>query len=83
MVVQRNHDQSNSDRRVGDFNADGKMDMAGYISSGAWRMCLSNSAGTDFDCAVWGGHSGGPANNLVGDFNRDGRSDLAAYVAEG
>jgi hypothetical protein len=67
---------------VGDFNGDGKSDLACHpYSGGDWHMALSTGSGWT---SVWWG--GGPvlapynymtSQCLVGDYDGDGRSDLA------
>jgi len=63
----------------GDFNGDGRTDIAAFNSvSGIWRVLASNGSGFDKSTfASWD-----PAANwttpLVGDFNGDGRDDLAS-----
>ncbi len=75
---------------VGDFNGDGKSDLATVSpnAAGAWSdwVALELSTGTGFVSANWAGstpthmRNGGASANyrvLVGDFNGDGKSDLA------
>ncbi|RDB07849.1 LamG-like jellyroll fold domain-containing protein [Runella aurantiaca] len=66
-----NHDWSTGFR--GDFNTDGKIDLALPTASGL-KVCLSNGI-NGFSCSLW--------NNVnvtgqitVGDFNADGRTDV-------
>jgi hypothetical protein len=66
---------------VGDFNGDGRADMAGYAGNGQWHVCLSTGSG--FNCSYWAGHPGGQTNNVVADFNGDGMADIAAYAGDG
>ena len=61
---------------VGDFNGDGRTDLAAYNSSlTQWRMCLS--IGTGFTCSMW---SGASHDEAQGDYNGDGIDDFAAYT---
>ena len=67
---------------VGDFNGDGKQDLAvaNYISNNV-SILLGDGAGhfsapTDFDAG------GGPDSVAVGDFNGDGNQDLAVANSE-
>jgi hypothetical protein len=71
---------------IGDFNKDGKLDLAGPTSIGGVPVigiCLGNGDGTFtqfttyFDQGVQ--HGGGPA----GDFNNDGKLDLVASDQNG
>ena len=75
---------------VGDFNADGRTDIACYNSTdGSWNVGLSNGHG--FDVAVWrngpvlaGGAGGGtPLTDrcVIGDFDGDGKTDIACLVS--
>ena len=65
---------------VGDFNGDGRDDVAGFeIATGQWRLGLST--GTTFTDAVWGN----PWSTSVtwgavkaGDFDGDGDTDIVA-----
>ncbi|MGF1617322.1 MAG: FG-GAP repeat domain-containing protein [Acidimicrobiia bacterium] len=69
-----------SDQLVGDFNGDGKDDIASYFpASGAWWVNLSNGAG--FTAHRWARFAPGIgwSNHLTGDFNGDGRDDIASY----
>jgi len=64
---------------TGDFNGDGKTDVASFKGANLWNVCLSN--GTDFECdGSWFGHNGGVGNNTTGDFNGDGKTDIASYT---
>ncbi len=67
----------------GDFNGDGKTDLACYTSNaGVWSVALSTGSGWQLES--W---SGGPGPALpvtdqcmTGDFNGDGKTDLACYT---
>jgi hypothetical protein len=67
----------------GDFNGDGKADVACYTSTaGVWSVALSTGSGWQLES--W---SGGPGPALpvtdqcvTGDFNGDGKTDLACYT---
>jgi hypothetical protein len=61
----------------GDFNGDGKQDVARYTGSSSHDVCLST--GSNYSCSTW------PSSNAtwpstVGDFNGDGRSDIGGYA---
>jgi FG-GAP-like repeat/Dockerin type I domain/FG-GAP repeat len=63
---------------VGDFNGDGKQDLA-VANSNTVAILLGNGAGgfsapTDF---AGGGNSHSVSSSVVGDFNGDGKQDLA------
>ncbi len=66
---------------VGDFNADGRPDLAVANSPSANVSVLLAQAGGGFAAEVIYGVGGGPRSVAVGDFNADGRPDLA--VANG
>jgi RHS repeat-associated protein len=75
---------------AGDFNGDGRTDIACYNSSnGSWNVGLSNGHG--FDVAVWqngptlaaGAGGVNPLSDrcVVGDFDGNGTTDLACLVS--
>ena len=62
---------------VGDFNGDGKADLAvANYSSNNVSVLLGNGNGT-FQATVNYGAGTNPYSVAIGDFNGDGRSDLA------
>jgi autotransporter-associated beta strand protein len=72
---------------VGDFNGDGRDDIAGQEgSSGRWWVAIST--GSSFNTSFWGSWSPETAgtldwaNVLTGDFNGDGRTDIAGRIKE-
>jgi hypothetical protein len=72
------------DVQVGDFNGDGKADIAGRISqNGQWWVAVSNGSNA-FNNALWGAWS--PAvtwvDVKVGDFNGDGFTDIIGRVLQ-
>ena len=62
---------------MGDFNGDGRDDIAGRTPSGGWWV--ARSTGSQFINGLWGNWSSRVSwdDVLVGDFNGDGRDDLA------
>ncbi len=72
-----------SDIVAGDFNGDGRDDVAGRASTGTWVVGLSN--GTGFTNRAFGAWSttAGFGNVLVGDFDDDGRDDIAGVSSGG
>ncbi|BCJ72588.1 hypothetical protein CS0771_21320 [Catellatospora sp. IY07-71] len=64
---------------VGDFNGDGRADIAWYHeSTGAVRVSFSNGSGMG-SSVEWVSGFGRPDWAGVGDFNGDGKDDLAWY----
>ncbi len=61
---------------TGDFNGDGKIDLAVANWGGNVSVLLGNGDGT-FQAAVNYGAGSGPESVTTGDFNGDGESDLA------
>jgi hypothetical protein len=71
---------------VGDFNGDGRADVAALDTHGAWHVGVS--MGDSFDEQTWlpGGRGRTTleaATTVVGDFNGDGLPDLATYLPTG
>jgi len=69
---------------VGDFNGDGKMDIAswGGIESAVW---IHYSTGNGFNPKCYSGGGIWLHDNLlnwIGDFDGDGKSDIASYVPD-
>lgn len=63
---------------VGDFNGDGKLDLAVTDSAGV-QVLLGNGDGT-FQAAAFYPVSGGTFFVIVGDFNGDGKLDIATQA---
>ncbi len=65
-----------SDVRAGDFDGDGRTDIAGRDASGSWQVALSSGAG--FVSQPWWSWATGVSwqDVVVGDFDGDGRADL-------
>jgi hypothetical protein len=64
---------------VGDFNGDGKADVAGFAFNGSWFVGLGNGADTFNTGAAWA-HWSTPSSwrqLFVADFNGDGKADIA------
>src|SRR5438445_16436 len=62
---------------VGDFNGDGKQDLAvADQGSGNVSVLLGNGRGSFGAATSFGAHTS-PRTVAVGDFNRDGKQDLA------
>lgn len=87
---------SNYRALVGDFNGDGKDDVAtiGLDAAGGWRdwIAMDLSRGSSFRSTVWGaatpvhirnGSSSRDYRTLVGDFNGDGKDDIATVSLNG
>lgn len=72
---------------AGDFNGDGKTDIAGVWNNGGNNtITLRLSTGAGFTQATWASNAGGWQDSTVwlpGDFNGDGRLDLAGIWHEG
>jgi hypothetical protein len=70
---------------LGDFNGDGKADIAGFGNNGAWFVGLSNGTNAFATGAAWAQWSAGPSWSqlFVGDFNGDGKADIAGFGNNG
>jgi hypothetical protein len=70
------------DVQVGDFNGDGKADIAGMTASGDWWGAISN--GSSFTNSFWGHWNPNVTwvDVKVGDFNGDGMADIAGRYME-
>jgi hypothetical protein len=72
-----------SSQQVGDFNGDGRDDIASYHpGTGTWWVSLSSGDG--FTTRQWGTYSTktGWTRQVAGDFNGDGRDDIASYHSD-
>lgn len=71
---------------IGDFNADGRDDVAGFAFNGTWWVGLSNgSSSFSLPAAPWSSWSIPSSWHqlFVGDFNNDGRADVAGFGVNG
>ena len=64
----------------GDFNGDGKTDIAGRTAAGQWWAAMANAGSVGFSNALIGGWSTSVdwSDVNVGDFNGDGKTDIIA-----
>ncbi|MDX8056815.1 VCBS repeat-containing protein, partial [Lentzea sp. BCCO 10_0798] len=69
----------------GDFNGDGKADVAAISAGGTMELYTGNGAGgLGYSNAMSGpGHWAGQKAITSGDFNGDGKADVAAISADG
>ena len=68
------------DRLLGDFNGDGRTDLAvADAATGRWWVRIKGDGGLG-EAASWG-MTGGPGDSVVGDFDGDGRDDVATRDA--
>ncbi len=65
---------------VGDFNGDGKQDLAVAISSSGTVSILLGDGNGNFGAATNFSAGGDPESVAVGDFNGDGKQDLAITI---
>jgi hypothetical protein len=72
------------DWKVGDFDGDGRSDLAGLTDRGGWQVGLSTGSG--FQPRTWLPDRSWAAGQVravvVGDFNSDGKADLAGLFAD-
>ncbi|MFC4511968.1 FG-GAP-like repeat-containing protein [Streptomyces ehimensis] len=70
---------------TGDFNGDGRDDIAAIANNGAMQLYRGNAAGRfDSGTSMWSDNTWDTYRAIMGgDFNRDGRSDIAAINGAG
>lgn len=70
---------------AGDFNGDGRTDIAGRTAGGQWWAAMANSTTLGFTNSILGGWSTSVSwgSLVVGDFNGDGQSDILARASNG
>jgi hypothetical protein len=67
---------------LGDFNGDGKLDVATYLfRDGGLNILLGNGDGT-LEAPIAFDANGSPAGLVPGDFTGDGRTDLVGIVSD-
>lgn len=66
----------------GDFNGDGKMDIASWKQGGD-LLVMHMSSGAGFVREYWPSNLHESTSNWVGDYNGDGRSDIASWSGDG
>ena len=67
---------------AGDFNGDGKLDLALANSDGSVSILLGNGDGTFQAPQTFATGTTDPTQMVVGDFNRDGKLDVATATYE-
>ena len=77
-------------REVADVNGDGRADIVGFTSNGAWVALgqANGTFGTEFHASSYFGHSQGWINQnsvtrMLGDVNGDGRADIVGFTSNG
>lgn len=75
------HGGGTANNIVGDFDGDGRSDLAGYAGNGQWHVVLSTGYGFS-NAGLWNGHTAGVGEGITGDFNGDGRTDIAAHMSD-
>src|SRR5215831_6122454 len=68
---------------TGDFNGDGKQDIAGRTDNGEWWVSLST--GSNFSNYLWTtwNEAAGWQHVMAADFNGDGKTDIAGMTSAG
>ncbi|MEU4209263.1 VCBS repeat-containing protein [Streptomyces sp. NPDC026206] len=81
------HDKTWNKKLVttGDFNGDGRDDIAAIANNGAMHLYLGNAEGRfDSGTSMWRDNTWDSYQAVLGgDFNRDGKSDIAALNGAG
>src|SRR5262249_13157912 len=70
---------------VGDYNGDGKADIAGFYKEGGQWWVMTSSGSTFNSATLWDTWSTSVTWQfaLVGDYNSDGKADIAGYYQGG
>ena len=83
LAAQWSNNTTWSDVVAGDFNGDGRTDIAGRNTTGVWWASLMNGSGLAVNTRMGRWNGGTYADVATGDVNGDGQTDIIGRASDG